>query len=690
MAELDAREWLLTNGLGSFACGTVCDARTRTYHGWLIAALDPPDRRTLLLSHLEASLELGGEVFALGTNFWVDDSVSPRGYRFLQSFEISPVPTWVWSQGDWNLTRQILMPYGLEALQTDAPDAWALTTLPASSLGFTNRVLIQYRYCGRCAALLRLRILMGDRSFHQQQKVEPDLHFSQVVSDRQMILQAIAPDRIGTPWHLTWTLGEYQPDGLWYWNYYYPEENRRGLGDYEDLYSPGYLTLTLEPEMTLTLEARVGLPHHSSSPLNDQTFQQALQTEEQRLRACYRALPKAKQTELWPLLRAGDQFMAYRASTNSPTMMAGYPWFSDWGRNTLIALPGLTLATHRFALAKGLLQTFSRYGDQGLIPNSLPSHQTLPFYNGLDTVLWWIEALGLYLEATQDWAFLVQQYPIVQRIYKSLTAGTRYNIRVDAADGLLTWNDPDVALTWMDTIVEQQPITPRRGKPIEINALWYSALCWVGQWADHLSQTATETEINPTALANQSRRYAQHAQQVRRSLGKFWNPDRGYFYDTIAPDDNPDPTIRPNAVIALSLHHCGFPVEQARLVLQVARDRLLTDYGLRSLDPSNPAYVGTYAGDLYQRDRAYHQGTVWSWLLGPFGRAWNRFYGQPLPFDWQPLFDHLNQQGCLGSISEIFDGDFPHTPQGAIAQAWSVAEIMRCLLELQEEAGHPP
>ena len=381
-------------------------------------------------------------------------------------------------------------------------------------------------------------------------------------------------------------------------------------------------------------------------------------------------------SQLWQqLLRAGDRFIVYRESTAAHTIIAGYPWLSERGRNTLIALPGLALSTQRFDLAKELLQTLGRHCRYGLIPNAFADADGQPFYNSVDTALWWIETLGLYLETTQDWDFLVEQYPTVQQIYKAFITGTKYKIQVDAADQLVSWNAPNVALTWMDAAIEEQPVTPRLGKPVEINALWYSVLCWASNWAERLSQNEGS---NSERLCNQARRYAQQAQQVKVSLQKFWNPTIGYLYDTIELDDRPNSQIRPNAVLALSLHHCAFPATQGQQILQLAASVLLTPYGLRSLDPADSEYIGQYAGAPQHRDRAYHQGTVWSWLIGAFIRAWKRFHAsQPVPFDWQPLLYHFQQQACLGSISEIFDGDPPHAPQGAIASSWSVAELIR-------------
>jgi len=691
MGDLDTREWLLTNGLGSFASGTVSDARTRTYHGWLIAALEPPSQRTLLLSHLEASLEVASSVVALGTNFWGSGAIEPTGYKLLQSFEVEPVPTWIWAQDNWQLSRQLVMPYGFaeEAREQGSKGAGEQSKIQnsLSQPSFCNRILIQYCYEGSNVAILKLRPMIGDRDFHHQQQAQPDLQFSQLIGQQQICLQAVRAGQVGTPWQLRWTQGDYQADPVWYWDYSLPEETLRGLGDREDLYSPGYLTINLQPGATLTVEARVGWADSQSlSPLE---FEQAVQAEQERCHdfrlgeageesqnvAPQKQLNNPK-SKLWQqLLRAGDQFIVYRASIAGPTAIAGYPWFNDWGRDTLIALPGLALTTQRFDLAKGLLQTFGRYCRYGLIPNAFPDAGAEPFYNSIDAALWWIEILGLYLEATQDWNFLAEQYPVVQQIYKAFTTGTKYNIQVDAADGLVGWNAPGVALTWMDAVVDGQPVTPRRGKPVEINALWYSALCWASNWAEQLGR---DTDVVGVRLSNQARRYAQQAQQVKASLQKFWNPTTGYLYDTIEPDDRPNAQIRPNAVLALSLYHCGFPTEQARQVLQRATSSLLTPYGLRSLDPDDPEYIGNYAGNAQHRDYAYHQGTVWSWLIGPFIRAWKRFYAcEPVPFDWQPLLTHFLDQACLGSISEIFDGDAPHAPQGAIAQAWSVAELIR-------------
>jgi 4-alpha-glucanotransferase len=625
-----------------------------------MAALDPPDRCTLLLSHIDTSLEIAGFVFSLGTNFWQDGTVSPRG-GLLRSFGLDPVPTWVWGQNDWELTRQILMPYGLEQRDGSAPQ-------------FSHRLLIQYRYQGREAAVLRLRPLIADRTLHQQQHQSADLSFSQLVEPQQLILQSIRVGQAGTPWRICWSQGQYQPDSVWYWNFHYPEETQRGLSDREDLYSPGYISALLQPGELITLEASVGLAIESLKFTNE-IFDRELQKQKERIASLMIIESSNFQKKL---LQMSDRFVAFRITTGAPTVIAGYPWFRDIGRYALMSLPGLALTTKRYSLARSLLETLGQYCYQGLIPNGFAEPDGKPIYNSIDTSLWWIEMLGLYLEASQDWDFLTQQYGVVKQIYKSFTAGTLYNIRVDASDGLVIWDDSTIALTWMDASVNGEPVTPRRGKPIEVNALWYSALCWASQWATALSQL----DSTNAALVNQSRRYADQASQVKQSLQRFWNADRTYLFDVITPDDRSDATLRPNAVLALSLRHCAFSSDEARQILQVAHDRLLTPYGLRTLDPLDPAYRGRYEGGVWARELSYHQGTVWSWLLSPFLRAWHHFYADsPLPFNWEPLHTHLEQQVCLGAISELFDGDVPHLPRGAIAHVVTIAELLRFLAE---------
>lgn len=663
--EPDQREWLLTNGLGSLSSGTICDAHTRTYHGLLMAALDPPLRRTLLLSRLEAILETEGEVIELSTNFWGSGVTSPLGFEVLDSFSLDPVPTWTWAGQTatglpWRLTRRILMPH-------DDPEERQGPLLSSCTL-------IEYRYQGERPANLMLRLLIADRDLHQQQRSEPGLFFRQTIQGQQVLFQSYRLQTPGTPWVLRWSKGRYTADGFWYWKLHYPRETERGLRDQEDLYSPGYLSVRLVPDEALTLEAVAPVAARATPEawlLSGElpNFEQMLAREAARLEEIFGDLPLWQDCTGRTLLKASDQFLVYRRSVEGPTMIAGYPWFEDWGRHMLVSLPGLTLSTGRYPLARQLLRTCALYCQDGIVPNFLSVSDGEPSYNSIDASLWWLEALGLYLSQTQDWEFLAEQFATVRQILKGYMLGTRYGIHTDPADQLVSWDAPGEAITWMDAVVDGKAITPRMGKPVEINALWYSALCWATDWATHLDNSSLATQ------------YSRRAEQARASMQRFWNPDSGYLYDRLGFDGTPDATIRPNAILALSLHHCAFEGVQARRVLALARSRLLTPMGLRSLDPQHPAYVGHYRGGPKQRDSIYHQGTVWSWLIGPFARAWQRFYPEaPLPVDLKPLLAHLTQEACLGSISEIFDGDDPHTAQGTVAQAWSVAELLRLLL----------
>jgi predicted glycogen debranching enzyme len=612
----------------------------------------------------------------LSTNFWRGGDIAPQSYRWLRSFTLDPFPTWTWQQQDWQLTRQIVL---LDGDDRDHWSGWAelgqgrsgVACQAAVKSSICHRVLVHYDYTGPTPAMLQLRPLIADRDWHQPMHRSPEQQFSQVIGVQHLWLQAIQAGQVGTPWQLSWTQGHYQPDAAWYLNYHYPEETQRGLSDAEDLYSPGYLSVGLQPGDRVTVTASVSFDGiappclcNLSGPI---ATTPAPQVGQQPLASTPFPISSEK------LRQAGDRHLSWRTTTGSPTIITGYPWFRDQGRFILLALPGLTLATQRFELARAILAALARSCHHGLMPNGFGEAGNQPIYNSLDISLWWIETLGLYLTTTQDWAFLREQYATVKQIYKALTAGSLYNIRVDAADGLISWEAPQIALTWMDAMVAGQPVTPRQGKPIEVNALWYSALCWATQWANRLGRD----DPHP-ALANQAHRYATQAEQVKQSLQRFWRSEPGYLGDVIDAEDRCDGTIRPNAVLAISLSHCAFSPAQVQAILQVARDRLLTPYGLRTLDPADPAYIGHYHGSPWQRELAAHQGTVWSWLMGPFCRAWQRYYpDRPLPLDGQLLADHFAQAVCLETISELFDGDAPHQPRGAIAHVGAIAELLR-------------
>jgi predicted glycogen debranching enzyme len=367
------------------------------------------------------------------------------------------------------------------------------------------------------------------------------------------------------------------------------------------------------------------------------------------------------------LVLAADQFIARRATPEEPdglTVMAGYPWFGDWGRDTMIALPGLTLATGRPDAARSILRTFARFVDRGMLPNRFPDAGEPPEYNTVDATLWYFEAIRAYHEATGDDGLLEDLFGVLESIVAAHRQGTRYGIRVDPADGLLASGVPGVQLTWMDARVGDWVVTPRTGKAVEVNALWYNALRAMAVFATRLGRPASE--------------YGALADRVAAGFERFWHEPGGHCHDVIDTPAGDDSTLRPNQILAVSLPESPLPPGRQRAVVDAVASRLLTSYGLRSLGPEHPDYRGRYEGDQRLRDGAYHQGTVWAWLLGPFALAHYRVYrdAEAARSFLQPLADHVSDYG-VGSIAEVFDGDAPFRPGGCIAQAWSVAEILR-------------
>jgi predicted glycogen debranching enzyme len=378
-------------------------------------------------------------------------------------------------------------------------------------------------------------------------------------------------------------------------------------------------------------------------------------------------LPETPEAE--SLVAAADQFLVRRASTDGPTVIAGYHWFGDWGRDTMISLPGLTLTTRRFDEARGILRTFARYVDQGMLPNRFPDSGEMPEYNTVDATLWWFHALDRYWRATGDDDLLREQFPLLAEVIDWHIRGTRHGIKVDPEDGLLLAGAPGVQLTWMDARIGDWVVTPRYGKPVEVNALWLNALSMMASFAEHLSKDGSH--------------YRRLAERARAGMQRFWSEEHGYLYDVIGPDGVGDPSLRPNQLFAFSLPTSAFAKAQGERVIAITKERLLTPCGPRSLAPGAEGYDGRYAGDSYHRDSVYHQGAVWPWLLGAYADALVNVRGltpatqAELRDRITPLLRHLDQDACLGTISEIFDGDAPHAPNGAAAQAWSVAELLR-------------
>lgn len=476
------------------------------------------------------------------------------------------------------------------------------------------------------------------------------------------------------PFRLLSNDGRWEAHHEWHRDCFLLQEKYRGLDDHEDHLHAASFTAQLSPGHCITLV----FTNEREVNLDGATALKQDKEREARLLNAWQRSNHAASTDAPPwvaqLVLAADQFVVKRSlpeEEDGRSIIAGYPWFGDWGRDTMIALPGLTLATGRPEIAKQILLSFARYVDHGMFPNNFPDGGGHPDYNTVDAAFWYFEAVRQYYEATQDKQTLVQLFPVLLQIIDAHLKGTRYNIHVDESDGLLYAGEPGVQLTWMDARVNGREVTPRIGKPIEVNALWHNVLKTIASLAPIVGKSSGP--------------FLKMATAVEQSFQKFWNPSGGYCYDVIdAPGINADPSLRPNQILAVSLPNSPLTAEQQKCVVDTCAGQLLTAHGLRSLGPRHPDYQGHYGGGPAQRDGAYHQGTVWGWLLGPFVLAHFRVYGdrkRSLSF-LEPLGKQIHSHG-IGTLTEIFDGDPPFTPRGCIAQAWTVAETLRAWLTLQ-------
>jgi predicted glycogen debranching enzyme len=640
------REWLVTNGLGGYACGTVAGANTRRYHAFLMASLKPPIERTLLVAKVDLSVEYGGKIYALSANEFAGGAVDPHGFIHLESFAVQDgVPVWRYAVADALVEQKIFM-------------------APGANTSYLRLELL------RAAAPMRVEFkpLVTYRGYHSHGRGTQRFEVS--AGDDHCTVESA-----GTPlYRLSVNAGRYGGTGLWYWNFLHREEFGRGLDALEDLWGPGTFTSDLIPGRALlfTATAEQAIPQAGDEVLA------TLVSRSQRLVA---ALPKSAPPWVQTLATASDQFIVQRGEKSAATasIIAGYPWFTDWGRDTMIALPGLTTVLGRFDTAAAILRTYAGFVDRGMLPNSFPDAGETLEYNTADATLWLFQAVAEHLDAKRDPDLLRDLFPTLAAIIHAHADGTRYGIKVDS-DGLLRAGERGIQVTWMDAKHGDHVITPRIGKPVEINALWLNALDVAARLAGRVRNTA------------EKRFCVGLLKRAGDSFARFWNDERGCLYDVIDVDggDSHDASVRPNQLFAVSLPHCVLPAERMRAVVDTCARELLTSYGLRSLSATDPAYVGRYAGNAWQRDAAYHQGTVWSWLLGPFARAHYRVYGDALQAQGflAPIAQHLDA-ACIGSVSEVFDGDAPHIARGCFAQAWSVAEILRSWIYLDRKISKP-
>ena len=642
------REWLVTNGLGGFASGTVGGALTRRYHGLLVAALAPPVQRTLLVAKLEIAVRYGGHDYALGTNEYADGTIDPQGHRLIESFELDcSIPVWRYALGDALLEQRVWMEHGKN------------TTFVRLSLAR-----------GSAPAALQITPLCGYRDYHSLGHGGWSLNVGAV--EHGCRIEAFAGAQ---PFWLRAQGAQFEPAPDWYWGFRYRVENERGLDDTGDLFRPGRFRATLQPGESLLLELSTEEQRpEPGAPQRERARQAALLARAQRPAPAW----------VHRLMLASDQFVARRGS-GGQTIIAGYPWFSDWGRDTMIALPGLLLATGRHDVAAQVLRTFAAHVSEGMLPNRFPDAGETPEYNTVDATLWYFDAVAACVATDAQAGLLNELYPVLASIVEWHLRGTRYGIGVDPVDGLLHAGEPGVQLTWMDAKVGDWVVTPRIGKPVEVNALWINALAILADFARRLGETGA------------AKRYSQLAEQANDSFrSRFWYAAGGYLYDVVDGPEGEiderghraDASLRPNQIIAVALPTVQLDDARARAVVDICARELYTSRGLRSLAPGDARYVGRYGGGPLSRDGAYHQGTVWSWLLGPFARAHYRAYGdatQALSY-LDGLADQL-REGCVGSVSEIFDADPPHAPRGCFAQAWGVAEPLRAWAEISAQAA---
>jgi len=635
------KEWLETNGLGGYASSTIIGANTRRYHGLLVAALSPPTRRTLLLSKVEETLAVREVEYDLSCNQYAG-AIHPQGHQYLREFRLDPFPTFVYEVDRDVITR--------------------LEKTVAMCRG-RNAVIVRYRLLeSPGTASLIVRPLVNCRDHHYLMRENSRFDTSlEVFGARDMVM--MQPFAGVPPLHM-WLRGAYfEPWGCWYRNFEYPEEAARGLDFHEDQYSPGFFTCEFDQGETHYLIASV-------EPLED-VDPGVLMEAEQRRRASLLSGWENAPEGLRALVSAADSFLisSREGDEGEPpdSIAAGYHWFEEWGRDAMISLPGLTLVTGRHDAARSVLRTYARQCSQGMIPNVIPDTEKEPEYNTVDATLWMFWAAHKYLDYTGDRDFVVGELlPILLEVIAWHVRGTRYGIKVEE-DGLLRAGEAETQLTWMDAKVGDWVVTPRQGKPVEVNALWHHALRFVEELGGK--------HVGP------------RADRVRKRFqARFWNEKRGYLNDVVDGEVPEDESLRPNQILAVSLPYPMLDVRRARQVVAAVREDLLTPYGLRTLSPRDPRYRGRCEGDQRARDSAYHQGTAWPWLLGPFITAHLRAAGdrtaaQEEARRWlAPLWDHLREAG-LGQISEIFDGDPPFHARGCIAQAWSVAEVLRAAVE---------
>jgi predicted glycogen debranching enzyme len=659
-ANATQHEWLETNGLGGWSGSSITGAHTRRYHGLLVAAIVPPTERMVLLSKLDETIVTEDKRIELGVNLYAGNTIHPNGHHYLNSFSKDLFPQWEYEAEGISLKKTIAMVHG------------------------ENTVVIIYDILKAAKPFtLELLPLMAAKGYHSLTHEGPQMHWdvdfdNACLPDRQGIFHN-QPDG-NTNVFISVPGSSYQHNPRWFTNFQYSVDQYRGQEYMEDLFNHGTFSVELKNGDSL------GIIISTENPAGINAFD-LLNKETNRRKLLISNQPEDEVTK--QLVLAADQFIVRRdikisESSEAPpsegfgeaaTVIAGYHWFTDWGRDTMISLPGLCLSTGRFDDAKKILAAFAKSTSMGMLPNRFQDNGEEPEYNNVDGTLWYFIAIYKYLQATGDKDFILKEIlPVLKEIIDWHFKGTRYNIHVDG-DGLLYAGEVGQQLTWMDARIGNWVVTPRMGKPVEIQALWYNTLKIFTELLKLNDQQHDAFKVNLSA------------EKVKDSFTRqFWFDEGNYLYDVIDENGKPDATLRPNQLFAISLPYALIEDEKAKAVLKIVEENLYTPVGLRSLPKSDSHYIPVYGGDQWHRDSSYHEGTVWSWLLGPYADAVIKVQGTRGKVQAGKIIEdfkyHLNE-GCIGSVSEIFDADAPHHPRGCVAQAWGVAELLRVMKEYE-------
>lgn len=633
------REWLLTNGIGGYASSTLCGANTRRYHGLLVASYNPPTDRSVLVSSIQERIIAGDDNIEIATNAF-PGTIAPEGYQYIESFERSPLPKVRFQHGAIKLNKTIFMVYG------------------------SNTTVVEYENTGSDEIDLDLIPLFVYRDYHSLFKASDQFDFYHEIKDQSL---KIYPKYGTSPIFCGFTKGNFVAAPAWYHSFQYAKEEYRGLDAEEDAKRLGHIQLQLAPQEKAYLVFTTDEALLRADPADLKSKEVA------RLSAMYEEL---EDPFLRDLAKSGDQFLVHRKTADSNTIIAGYHWFTDWGRDTMIAMRGLTIALGKKEISESIIRTFLQYLDGGMIPNRFPDQGETPEYNTIDATLWLFVVLYEYYEQFKDLAFIKEVFPRLSEILDAHRSGTRYNIHV-SPEGLLYGGEDLSQLTWMDAKVGDFVVTPRQGCPVEINALWFNAL--------HIYTTFGELLGENIDLEKQQ------AKDFAKVFRKYFVNEMGYLNDVVIPETYIDSTIRPNQIYAISLPFSPITQKAAQAVLKVVESHLYTDLGLRSLSPEHEDFKPIYAGDQWHRDGAYHQGTVWAFLWGEYAMAYlkaNKFSKKAIAAIQQKaarLQQHFYEEGCLMGIAEIFDGEQPEAGRGCIQQAWSIGMLIKVFQEINQK-----